>query len=99
MKFEINGTNSFKFENPMLVGNDQSNVSFIATGTSAATLRFWHKGNGANRLDLSVPFISGFKKLIKRAPNMDTLIAIGAAASLIYGIVALFMIFKMSLTY
>ena len=62
VKFEISGTNSFKFDgNPMLVGNDQSNVSFIATGTSAATLRFWHKGNGANRLDLSVPFISGFK--------------------------------------
>ena len=61
VKFEINGTNSFIFENPMLVGNDQSNVSFIATGTSAATLRFWHKGTGANRLSLSVPFIDEFK--------------------------------------
>ena len=37
-------------------------------------------------------FISGFKKLYKRSPNMDSLIAIGATASLIYGIVALFMI-------
>lgn len=63
VKFEISGTNSFTFSqgNPMLVGNDQSNVSFIATGTSAATLRFWHKGTGANRLYLTEPFISGFK--------------------------------------
>lgn len=37
-------------------------------------------------------FVSGFKKLFKGAPNMDTLIAIGATASLAYGIVALFMI-------
>lgn len=35
-------------------------------------------------------FINGTKALIKRAPNMDTLIAIGSGASLIYGIVALF---------
>lgn len=32
-------------------------------------------------------FIRGFKHLIKRNPNMDSLIAIGAIASLIYGIV------------
>ena len=37
-------------------------------------------------------FISGYKKLFKGAPNMDTLIAIGSTASLIYGIFALFMI-------
>lgn len=37
-------------------------------------------------------FISGFKKLLKRAPNMDSLIAIGATASVLYGIFALFMI-------
>ena len=37
-------------------------------------------------------FISGFKKLFKKAPNMDSLIAIGATASMIYGIFALFMI-------
>lgn len=37
-------------------------------------------------------FISGFSKLIKRHPNMDSLIAIGAMASIIYGIVALFII-------
>ena len=37
-------------------------------------------------------FISGYKKLIKGAPNMDTLISIGATASVIYGIFALFMI-------
>ncbi len=37
-------------------------------------------------------FISGFKKLFKGAPNMDTLIAIGAAFSLAYGVYCLFMI-------
>lgn len=37
-------------------------------------------------------FIRGFKRLIKLEPNMDTLIAIGASASLIYGIFSLFMI-------
>ena len=37
-------------------------------------------------------FISGFKKILKRAPNMDSLIAIGATASVLYGIFALFMI-------
>ncbi len=35
-------------------------------------------------------FISGFKGLIHRAPNMDTLVALGAAASYGYSIVALF---------
>lgn len=35
-------------------------------------------------------FINGTKALLRRAPNMDTLIAIGSGASLIYGIVALF---------
>ena len=37
-------------------------------------------------------FISGYKKLFKGNPNMDSLIAIGATASLVYGIFALFMI-------
>lgn len=37
-------------------------------------------------------FSSGFKKLIKLHPNMDSLISIGASFSLIYGIFALFMI-------
>ena len=37
-------------------------------------------------------FISGFKKLFKLKPNMDSLIALGATASIIYGIVALFLI-------
>ncbi|MCQ2770568.1 MAG: heavy metal translocating P-type ATPase [Clostridia bacterium] len=37
-------------------------------------------------------FINGFKRLIKKSPNMDTLIAIGAAASIVYGIYSLFMI-------
>ncbi len=35
-------------------------------------------------------FISGFKGLVHRAPNMDTLVALGATASLGYSVVALF---------
>jgi len=35
-------------------------------------------------------FISGFKGLINRAPNMDTLVALGSGASYIYSIFALF---------
>ena len=35
-------------------------------------------------------FESGFKALIKRAPNMDSLVAVGAGASLAYGIFALY---------
>ena len=37
-------------------------------------------------------FISGYKKLFHLAPNMDSLIALGATASLIYGIFAIYMI-------
>ena len=37
-------------------------------------------------------FTSGITKLFKGHPNMDTLIAVGAIASLIYGIIALFII-------
>ena len=37
-------------------------------------------------------FISGYKKLFNSSPNMDTLIAIGATASVVYGVFALFMI-------
>lgn len=37
-------------------------------------------------------FTSGFKKLFKLHPNMDSLVALGASASLIYGIVAIIMI-------
>ncbi len=35
-------------------------------------------------------FISGFKALIHRSPNMDTLVALGATASYVYSISALF---------
>ncbi len=35
-------------------------------------------------------FVSGFKGLIHRAPNMDTLVALGAAAAFIYSTAALF---------
>ncbi len=38
-------------------------------------------------------YINGFKRLIQRAPNMDTLVAVGSVASLIYGI---FVIYRMS---
>jgi len=37
-------------------------------------------------------FIVGFKRLFKRAPNMDSLIAIGSTASILYGIFAIYMI-------
>ncbi len=37
-------------------------------------------------------FFSGFKKLFRLSPNMDSLIALGASASLIYGVYAIAMI-------
>lgn len=37
-------------------------------------------------------YINGFKNLIKRHPNMDSLIAIGSGAALVYGIFAIFRI-------
>ena len=37
-------------------------------------------------------FILGFKRLIRRSPNMDSLIALGSTASIIYGIIAICMI-------
>lgn len=37
-------------------------------------------------------FIVGFKRLFKRTPNMDSLIAIGSGASIVYGIYAIYMI-------
>lgn len=37
-------------------------------------------------------FISGYKKLFKLAPNMDSLIAISATASMVYGLFAIVMI-------
>ncbi len=36
-------------------------------------------------------FISGFKGLIKKAANMDTLVALGSGASFLYGVFAIFM--------
>lgn len=35
-------------------------------------------------------YISGFKALRKRSPNMDTLVAIGSGASLVYGLYVIF---------
>ncbi len=37
-------------------------------------------------------FIIGFKRLLKRTPNMDSLVAIGATAAISYGIYAIYMI-------
>lgn len=37
-------------------------------------------------------FLVGFKRLLKRSPNMDSLIAIGSSASIIYGLFAIYMI-------
>ncbi|MEZ4357061.1 MAG: heavy metal translocating P-type ATPase [Eubacteriales bacterium] len=37
-------------------------------------------------------YITGIKQLIKRAPTMDTLIAIGSAAAVLYGIYSIFQI-------
>lgn len=37
-----------------------------------------------------VYYIRGFKALFKRAPNMDSLIAVGSSAALAYGVAALF---------
>lgn len=38
-------------------------------------------------------YINGFRRLFRLAPNMDTLIAVGSVASLVYGV---FVIFRMS---
>lgn len=35
-------------------------------------------------------YINGFKRLFSLSPNMDSLIAVGSAASLVYGIIAIF---------
>ncbi|MBQ8228984.1 MAG: heavy metal translocating P-type ATPase [Clostridia bacterium] len=43
-------------------------------------------------------FVSGFKALAKKVPNMDSLVAIGSGASLIYGIFAIYrMIYGISM--
>lgn len=55
--------------------------------------------NAVTQMLLTVPvliinrkfFISGFKGLIKRAANMDTLVALGSAASFLYGVFAVMM--------
>ena len=39
-------------------------------------------------------FISGFKGVIKRAANMDSLVALGSSASFLYGVFAIIMMFK-----
>ncbi len=37
-------------------------------------------------------FFGGFSALLRKAPNMDTLVAVGSSAALIYGIASIFMI-------
>ena len=37
-------------------------------------------------------FTNGFRMLFKKSPNMDTLIAIGSSAAVVYGVFAIFMI-------
>ena len=39
-------------------------------------------------------FVSGYKKLFKGAPNMDSLIALGATASIIYGLFAMIRMYQ-----
>lgn len=63
---------------------------------------YWGEQNGLVavllQLFLTLPVVylnrsyysKGMKSLIKRAPNMDTLIAVGSGAALIYGVIALF---------
>ncbi len=65
----------------------------ILTGTENALL------NAIIQMLLTIPvliinrkfFISGFKGLIKRAANMDTLVALGSSASFLYGVFAVMM--------
>ena len=35
-------------------------------------------------------FTKGFKSLVKRSPNMDSLIAVGSGSALVYGVIAMF---------
>ena len=37
-------------------------------------------------------FIVGFKRLLSRSPNMDSLIAVGSAAGALYGVIIMFMV-------
>lgn len=37
-------------------------------------------------------FVNGFRNLVKGSPNMDTLIALGSGAALVYGIIAIYRI-------
>ncbi|MGN1118866.1 MAG: heavy metal translocating P-type ATPase, partial [Oscillospiraceae bacterium] len=58
-----------------------------------------HAAMGLAQLLLAAPimvinqkyFVSGFKGLVRRAPNMDTLVALGSAAAFVYSVYALFM--------
>ena len=62
--------------------------------------------NGLIQLILLIPiiilnsnyYINGFKRLIKLSPNMDSLVAIGSVASLIYGLFSLVMLMIGSFT-
>lgn len=69
------------------------------------TMKFLHGNENAiafamTQLLLLIPilianqkyFTNGFKTLVKRSPNMDSLIAIGATAAIVYGIFAIYRI-------
>lgn len=57
-----------------------------------------HMINALTQFILTIPvliinskyFVNGFKALIRRAPNMDTLVATGSAAAVIYGVAMLY---------
>ncbi len=65
----------------------------ILTGTENALI------NSILQMLLTIPvmiinrkfYISGFKGFIKRASNMDTLVAVGSGASFVYGVFVIFM--------
>lgn len=81
-------------------------LMYIAMGhmVHLPTLRIFHGREGAvifafSQFLLALPvvfinrdfYISGFKGLKNKAPNMDSLVAIGSLAALIYGIFAIYM--------
>ncbi len=66
---------------PLFIKNPVVNVSIQFVLSTVVVILFFHF------------FKNGFKRLIKLAPNMDSLIAIGSTASYLYGIYYLVLIF------
>ncbi len=82
-------------------------VMYISMGEMVGLPQFSFFLNHANSLNyaftlflLTIPvlivnkkfFINGFKSLIKRSPNMDSLVALGSSAAVVYGIFAIYKI-------